>query len=67
MGMEGKIGTLQEGAYGDVSVFRIEERDYLTEDFEGKVFENHKILIPQMTISRGEIAFCQQDFNLTKK
>lgn len=67
MNMEGKIGTLAPGAYGDVSVFKLEERDYVLRDYDNATYRAHKILIPQMTICNGEIAFCQQDFNLCKE
>lgn len=64
MHMEGQIGTLKPGAFADVAVFKLEDRDYLFNDFEGQQLRGKQILIPQMTICDGTIAFCQQDFNL---
>lgn len=67
MGMTGKIGTLREGAYGDVAIVKLKDMEYLTEDYEREVFVNRQMFIPQMTIVGGEIAFCQQDFNLRRE
>ena len=64
MGMAGKTGTLKPGAGADVSVFRIENHEYPTIDYSGEKYTCAKMLIPQMTIIDGNIAFAQQDFSL---
>ena len=64
MGMAGRIGTLQPGAHGDISIFRIIEKEYFLNDHSNAEYTAGRLLLPQMTIADGEIAFCQQDFNL---
>jgi predicted amidohydrolase len=64
MGMEGKIGTLNPGAYADVAVFKKIQKTVRHTDAHGKTFESDELLIPQMTICDGETCFCQGDFAL---
>lgn len=62
MKMEKKIGTLQPGAYGDVSIFKIVPKEAVHLDSAGTKFKTTSLFVPQMTICDGEIAFCQADF-----
>lgn len=64
MGMEGEIGTLKKGALADVSIFKIVNKNSRHLDFRDEVFESELLLVPQMTILDGDIAFAQMDFNL---
>lgn len=64
MNMSGKVGTLKVGAYADISIFKMIDKNIKHQDFKGNIFESNKLLIPQMTISNGEFAFCQGDFAL---
>ncbi|MDO4261228.1 MAG: amidohydrolase family protein [Eubacteriales bacterium] len=64
MKMEGKIGTLQAGAYADVAIFRMIDRTAVHRDCENEVFKTHRLLVPQMVFVDGEPAFCQADFAL---
>ena len=65
MKMEGRTGTLKAGAFADVSIFRLEDKEFHTIDYSAEKYTCSKILIPQMTIIDGRIVFGQQDFNLT--
>ncbi|MDR1626045.1 MAG: amidohydrolase family protein [Spirochaetia bacterium] len=65
MGMEGRIGTLKPGAFGDIAVFKEISQNATHQDFFGTTFETEKLLVPQMTVIGGDIAFCQGDFALT--
>lgn len=64
MGMEGKIGTLQEGAAADIAIFRTVKKRARHLDFDGNEFETDELFVPQMVICGGEFAFCQADFAL---
>jgi dihydroorotase len=64
MGMENQIGTLKAGAYGDVSIFKLIDQDVIHKDYKSEIFMGNKLLIPQMTLSNGEIVYCQENFNL---
>ena len=64
MHMEGQIGTLAPGAYADVSIFKLEKRRVMHFDTFNVPFEGEHLLIPQMTVTNGLIAFAQEYFNL---
>ncbi len=53
MGMEGKIGTLAPGAFGDVSIFKLDERPVTFWDTFKKSHPGKSMLVPLMTISEG--------------
>ncbi|SEA91929.1 Predicted amidohydrolase [Oribacterium sp. KHPX15] len=64
MGMDNKIGTLREGAYADIAVFKLKDHHYIQKDFCDDEIICEKILIPLMTMLSGEIQYCQSDFYL---
>jgi predicted amidohydrolase len=64
MGLQGRIGTLRPGAYADVSIFKLVAHKALHIDIHGNNFKTDQLLLPQMTVCNGEIAFCQGDFAL---
>ena len=64
MGMEGKIGTLQEGAFADIAIFELKEKEYIQKDFCDDEILCRQILVPQLTMIDGEIQYCQSDFYL---
>ena len=64
MNMEGKIGTLSPGADADICIFKIEDHEVAFEDAMNTNYVGKKLLIPQMTIKRGAVAFFQNRFNL---
>jgi dihydroorotase len=66
MGMEGQIGTLAPGAFADVSIMKMVDKQATYHDTFGAAYVGNQLLIPQMTISNGEIAFGQIDFNLSE-
>lgn len=57
IGMEGKLGTLAPGAYADVAVFRLMEKQTSFTDFAGKLLVCKQLLIPQLTVSHGKVAY----------
>ncbi len=64
MGMEGKIGTLQEGVFADIAIFELKEKEYIQKDFCDDEILCGQILVPQLTMIDGEIQYCQSDFYL---
>jgi predicted amidohydrolase len=63
LGQEGRIGTLKPGAFADVAVFRLRQKDALIKDYFGNPLQIHEWLVPQMTILDGKIAYRQIDFD----
>ncbi|WP_312423253.1 metallo-dependent hydrolase [Anaerospora hongkongensis] len=57
LGMEGKLGTLQPGAYGDVSVFKLQDSNLLLEDSFGETIHCTQVFVPQMTVLGGKIVY----------
>ena len=57
LGLEGAIGTLAPGAWGDVSVFRMEDKNLVFSDTQGKTRPGTQLLVPQLTILNGQILF----------
>jgi len=57
IGREGKLGTLAPGACADVAVFRIAEKQVVFTDFAGQSLVCNQLLIPQLTVSRGKVAY----------
>lgn len=68
MGMDGLIGTLAPGAYGDVSIFKLEERAFSynvpIEAADPLDCDSKPVFISQMTVLNGKVAYCAPDFNL---
>lgn len=64
MGLSGKIGTLQAGAFADISIFRLETCPVSFEDAKMQYFSGESLLCPQMTIKNGQVAFFQNTFNI---
>lgn len=64
MNMEGKIGTLGQGAYADISIFKIIEKKSIHLDSDNNKFIVNKLFVPQLVFVDGEPAFCQAYFSL---
>jgi predicted amidohydrolase len=62
MGMENEIGSLSEGAYADVAIFDIMDKEQLYRDWKGSTFLANKLLKPEMTIKDGYIMYCAPDY-----
>lgn len=57
LGMEGKLGTLQPGAYGDVSIFKLHDSNLLLEDVFGESIRCSQVFAPQMTVLGGKVVY----------
>ena len=62
MGLGGKIGTLEPGAYADIAIFKLKEANYVHKDFRDDELKGDVVLVPQLTMCAGEIQYCQSDF-----
>lgn len=62
MGMENEIGTLKPGAFADISIFKLVEKDTVFTDTAGNSRKGNKIFKNQATISNGVVVFRQIDF-----
>jgi dihydroorotase len=62
MGLEGTIGTLKPGALADITVMKLEKRDFTFADSYGNSLDAHNIMIPQMTVKAGRTRYRQIDF-----
>lgn len=62
MNMKGQIGTLAPGAYADIVIFDLKKKRYIQKDFCDDEIECNHLIVPQMTMLKGEIQFCQSDF-----
>ncbi len=62
MGMENEIGCLTEGAYADVAIFDIMEKEQVYRDWKGSTFLAGRLLKPEMTIKDGYIVYCAPDY-----
>lgn len=63
MNMEGEIGTLREGAFADIAIFKLEKQQISFDDIDGNIYEGDQVLIPQMTITDGRVVYSQTTFN----
>lgn len=57
MGMEGQIGTLAPGAFGDVAVFDLRKQPVTFTDSFQKTVDGNTMLVPLMTVSGGQILY----------
>ena len=64
MGMSGKIGTLQPGAFADIAILKEEHASVQFEDAAKNLFSGQTLLCPQMTIKKGQVVFFQNTFNV---
>lgn len=62
MGLEGQIGTLAPGALADVAIFRMREKPLVFRDQMGNAMEGSRLLVPQMTLKAGRIAYRDMEF-----
>jgi dihydroorotase len=62
LGLGGEIGTLAPGARADVAVFAMRERDVHVCNADGDQMVVPRLLVPQMTILDGDIAYRQLEF-----
>lgn len=62
MGKEKTLGTLSPGALADAAIFRLCKTPVLFEDAAGRRWRGESLLVPQMTILNGRVAYCQTNF-----
>lgn len=62
LNMEGRIGTLQPGAYADIAVCKLEEKECEFIDYHGEKLQGHRLLIPQLVIAGGRTVYRNPEF-----
>ena len=55
IGMEGEVGTLSPGAFGDAVVFELREGDFRLEDSRGEVRTGKRNLVPMTVVKGGRV------------
>lgn len=55
IGRSGDLGTLRVGAWGDATVFRVEEGRFAYQDADGQTLEGHLRWVPQLTVRAGRL------------
>ena len=55
IGMEGEVGTLAKGAFGDAVVFELREGDFRLEDSRGEVRTGKRNLAPVTVVKGGRV------------
>ncbi len=55
IGMEGEVGTLSPGAFGDAVVFELREGDFRFEDSRGEVRTGKRNLVPMTVVKGGRV------------
>lgn len=55
VGMEGEVGTLAKGAFGDAVVFELREGDFRLEDSTGEVRMGKRNLVPVTVVKGGRV------------
>lgn len=55
IGMEGEVGTLSPGAFGDAVVFELREGDFRLEDSAGEVRTGKRNLVPMTVVKGGRV------------
>jgi dihydroorotase len=56
------LASLQEGTVADIALFKIVEKKVQYFDFINAAIEGNQVLVPQLTIKSGIIAYSQSDF-----
>lgn len=57
-----ELASMAEGTEADIAVFRLTDKDCEHRDFSGERVLGHQVLVPQMTIRAGQVAYSQVDF-----
>lgn len=63
IGMSGKLGTLAPGAFADVAIFELVDKNFLFKNRLEETFLGNQLLIPKMTILNGKMMFRQINFH----
>lgn len=64
MKMEGRIGTLAEGACGDITILKEIDKDSVYMDSRGKCMTGHQLFITKMTVIDGVVMYSAGDFHV---
>ena len=62
MGLEPAKGSLRIGGDADIAIFKNKRLDVVFRDFFGNAVKGNELLVPQITILNGRVAYRQTDF-----
>lgn len=57
-----ELASLEAGTVADLIIFKIKEKEMQYFDMNCHTFTGTQIIVPQMTIKGGKVAYCQADF-----
>ena len=57
-----ELGSMAEGTTGDISIFRLKQKNVQYSDINGHMFTGSQVLVPMMTFKGGKCMYCQSDF-----
>lgn len=57
LSLEGKIGTLKEGASADITIFRLKKKKVVFRNYAGETYEGNQLLVPLMTLVGGRFMY----------
>ncbi len=58
----GELASMAEGTPADLTVFKLVKKAVKYTDMGGHTFDGTQVIVPQMTVRDGAIAYCQADF-----
>lgn len=58
----GELASLRPGTPADLAVFRLLRKPMSYTDAAGHVLSGGQALVPQLTMKRGQVVYCQSDF-----
>ena len=62
IGMQGRVGSLAPGAFADVAIFELTDKEFPFQNLLGETFCGNQLLLPKLTILNGRVVFRQIDF-----
>ena len=60
---EGRLGTLSQGAWANVTICKLVDHPTTFMDSQKNTMKGNKILVPVMVILRGQVVYCSPDFD----
>ena len=57
-----ELASLRPGTPADLAVFRLLRKPMSYTDAAGHVLSGGQALVPQLTMKRGQVVYCQSDF-----
>ena len=62
LGMENQIGCLTEGAFADIAILKLKEKEIVFRDRGGEFYKGNQLLRPMATIKDGQVVYRDLEF-----